>query len=169
MKHLLASPSDVMVLKIPRQILDGMIAHARELDPYECCGLLAGVNGSVSRHYRITNTVAKDARAVEVFDGADVKQLGNLSDSTKAEVAYFMDPKEMLAAFKDMRQRNLELTVIYHSHTHSSAYPSTTDVGLAYYPDVAYLIISLEHKSAPDLRAYWIKDRLVSQAEFQPV
>jgi len=157
------------VLKIPRQILDEMIAHARELDPYECCGLLAGANGSVSRHYRITNTVAKDARAVEVFDGADVKQLGTLSDSTKAEVAYFMDPREMLAAFKDMRQRNLDLTVIYHSHTHSPAYPSTTDVGLAYYPDAAYLIISLEDKSAPDLRAYWIKDRIASPAEFEPV
>lgn len=155
------------VLKIPRQILDEMIAHARELDPYECCGLLAGTNGAVSRHYRITNTVAKDARAAEIFDGADVKQLGHLSDSTKAEVAYFMDPKEMLAAFKDMRQHNLELTVIYHSHTHSPAYPSSTDVGLAYYPDAVYLIISLENKSAPDLRAYWIKDRQVSRAEFQ--
>lgn len=156
-------------LKIPRQILDDMIAHARELDPHECCGLLAGTNGAVSRHYRITNTVAKDARAMEVFDGADVKQLGNLSDSTKAEVAYFMDPQEMLTAFKDMRQRNLELTVIYHSHTHSPAYPSATDVGLAYYPDAAHLIISLEHKTAPDLRAYWIKDRQVARAEFQTV
>jgi [CysO sulfur-carrier protein]-S-L-cysteine hydrolase len=156
-------------LKIPQQILDDMIAHARELDPFECCGLLAGTNGAVTRQYRITNTVAQDARALEVFDGADVKQLGHLSDSTKAEVAYFMDPKEMLAAFKDMRQRNLELTVIYHSHTHSPAYPSATDVGLAYYPDAAYLIVSLERKTAPDLRVYWIKDRQISQAEFQTV
>jgi proteasome lid subunit RPN8/RPN11 len=156
-------------LKIPKQILDEMIAHARELDPYECCGLLAGADGTVSRHYRITNTVAKDARAVEVFDGADVKQLGHLPDAARAEVAYFMDPKEMLAAFKDMRQRDLELTVIYHSHTHSPAYPSMTDVGLAYYPDAAYLIISLEHKSSPDLKAYWIRDRRISRAEFQAV
>jgi hypothetical protein len=42
-------------------------------------------------------------------------------------------------------------------------------VGLAYYPDAAYLIISLENKSSPDLRAYWIKDRRVTQAEFQAV
>lgn len=157
------------VLKIPRQIVDEMIAHARECDPYECCGLLAGTNGTVTRHYRISNTVAKDARAVEVFDGANVKQLGHVPDAVKAEVAYFMDPKEMLAAFKDMRQRNLELTVIYHSHTRSPAYPSTTDVGLAYYPDAAYLIISLEQKAAPDLRAYWIKDRRITPAEFQVI
>ena len=156
-------------LKIPQQILDAMVAHARELDPYECCGLLAGKDDTVVQHYRITNTVAKDAQAVQVFEGADVKRLGHLSERTRAEVAYFMDPKEMLAAFKDMRQRELDLTVIYHSHTHSPAYPSTTDVGLAYYPDAAYLIVSLEDKANPDLRAYWIKDRQVSPASFQAI
>ena len=154
-------------LKIPQQILDAMVAHARELDPYECCGLLAGKEDTVGQHYRITNTVAKDARAVQVFEGADVKRLGDLSERTRAEVAYFMDPKEMLAAFKDMRQRELDLAVIYHSHTHSPAYPSMTDVGLAYYPDAAYLIISLEDKAKPDLRAYWNKDRQVLPAPFQ--
>ncbi|MES4785152.1 MAG: hypothetical protein C4294_04315, partial [Nitrospiraceae bacterium] len=73
-------------------------------------GLLAGTNGTVTRHYRITNTVAKDGRAVQVFDQADVKQLGHLPETVRAEVAYFMDPREMLAAFKDMRERQIELT-----------------------------------------------------------
>lgn len=141
-----------------------MVAHARELDPYECCGLLGGKEGAVTRHYRVANTVARDARAVHVFNEANVKRLGDLSEATRAEVAYFMDPKEMLAAFKDMRDRQLDLVVIYHSHTHSPAYPSQTDVGLAYYPDAAYLIISLESKAHPDLRAYWIKDRRVVPA-----
>ncbi len=156
-------------LAIPRQILDDLVAHARELDPFECCGLLAGKDGAVTRQYRITNTVAKDAQAVRVFDEANVKQLGHLTDTAKAEVAYFMDPKEMLAAFKDMRDRQLDLTVIYHSHPHSPAYPSMTDVGLAYYPDAAYVIVSLENKSRPDIRAYWIKNRQVSPAEFRVV
>ena len=96
----------------------------------------------MAAHYRITNTVAEDRRAVQVFNEAEVKQLGGLTEHTRAEVAYFMDPQELLAAFKDMRQRGLDLTVIYHSHTHSPAYPSQTDIGLAYYPDAAYLIIS---------------------------
>jgi len=146
-----------------------MIDHARALDPFECCGLLAGKDGAVTRHYRITNIVAKDTQAIQVFDQADVKQLGHLSERTRAEVAYFMDPKEMLAAFKDMRHREIDLLVIYHSHTHSPAYPSTTDVGLAYYPDAIYVIVSLETKEKPDLRAYWIKDRRVSAAEYQAV
>ena len=146
-----------------------MVEHARALDPFECCGLLAGKDGTASRLYRITNTVAKDSQAIQVFDQADVKQLGHLSERTRAEVAYFMDPKEMLAAFKDMRHREIELLVIYHSHTHSPAYPSTTDVGLAYYPDAVYMIVSLETKEKPDLRAYWIKDRRVSAAAYQAV
>jgi proteasome lid subunit RPN8/RPN11 len=158
-----------VALRIPKTILDAMVAHARELDPFECCGLLAGQDGTISRHYRITNTVAKDSQAIQVFDQADVKQLAHLSERTRAEVAYFMDPKEMLAAFKDMRQHNLELLVIYHSHTHSPAYPSATDVGLAYYPDALYMIVSLETKEAPDIRAYWIKDRGVSAAEYQAI
>ena len=145
-----------------------MIAHARELDPFECCGILGGKDGTVHSHYRITNTVAKDSRAQSVFDEANVKQLGNLTETTRAEVAYFMDPQELLAAFKDMRQRGLDLSIIYHSHTHSPAYPSQTDIGLAYYPDAAYLIISLADKQRPDLRAYWIKDKQVIPAEFAP-
>jgi len=144
-----------------------MVAHARELDPYECCGLLAGKNGAASHQYRITNTVAKDTTALQVFEGAQVKRLGDLVDTTRAEVAFFMDPKEMLAAFKDMRERQIEITVIYHSHPRSPAIPSSTDIGLAYYPDVAYLIISLEHKSRPDIRAYWIQDRQVIPADYQ--
>jgi proteasome lid subunit RPN8/RPN11 len=80
-----------------------------------------------------------------------------------------MDPKEMLAAFKDMRTRRIELAVIYHSHTHSPAYPSTTDVGLAYYPDAMYIIISLEDKHCLDIRAYWIRDRSIMPADYQTV
>ena len=144
-----------------------MVTHARQLDPYECCGLLAGKNGAASHQYRITNTVANDTTALQVFEGAQVKRLGDLVDTTRAEVAFFMDPKEMLAAFKDMRERQLEITVIYHSHPRSPAIPSSTDIGLAYYPDVAYLIISLEHKSRPDIRAYWIQDRQVIPADYQ--
>lgn len=154
-------------LQIPRQILDEMVAHARELDPFECCGLLAGTGGRVVRHYRIANTVARDARAVQVFQEAHVKPLDRLAERTRAEVAYFMDPQEMLAAFKDMRTRRLELTAIYHSHTHSPAYPSVTDIGLAYYPEAAYIIISLEDKTKPDVRAYRITDRQVTATPFE--
>jgi proteasome lid subunit RPN8/RPN11 len=146
-----------------------MVAHARALDPLECCGLLAGSGGLVTHHYPIRNTVAQDAHAVRVFEEAHVKQLGSLSEAARAEVAYFMDPKEMLAAFKDIRARGIDLAVIYHSHTHSPAYPSSTDVGLAYYPDAVYMIISLEDKHCADIRAYRIRDRRIMPADYQVV
>lgn len=154
-------------LTIPRTIVDEMLAHAREMDPFECCGLLAGREARVLAHYPITNTIARDQRAIHVFQDANVKRLDELSESTRAEVAYFMDPRELLAAFKDIRQRELELCVIYHSHTASPAYPSQTDIGLAYYPEAAYLIISLENKAEPDLRAFRISEGRVSPAEFR--
>ena len=160
---------NVSALRIPQDILDGMVAQAREVAPFEACGIVAGQDETVVSHYRITNTIAHDHRAVQVFHEAHVKQLEGLTAATRAEVAYFMDPKEMLAAFKDMRQRGLDLTVIYHSHPHSPAYPSRTDIGLAYYSEAAYLIISLQHDATPDLRVYWIRDGQVLPAEVSPV
>ena len=43
------------MLRIPSDILDGMIEHARALDPHECCGLLGGQDEVISKQYRITN------------------------------------------------------------------------------------------------------------------
>ena len=52
------APSDMADLSIPQHILDQIVAHARELAPFECCGLLAGTNKTVTHLYRITNIVA---------------------------------------------------------------------------------------------------------------
>ena len=149
-------------LLIATPIVQELIAHARELAPFECCGLLAGKAGRVLRQYRVTNTVATEQQAVAVFDQASVKRLGELPERLRAEVAYFMDPKEMVHAFKEMRSQRLDLVGIYHSHPHSPAYPSATDVGLAYYPEAAYVIISLQQPSKPNIRAYWIKEQTVT-------
>ena len=146
-----------------RPTLEALVAHARELTPFECCGLLAGKDRRVLHQYRVTNTVATEHQAIDVFDQATVKRLGALPGPMRAEVAYFMDPKEMLQAFKDMRARQLDLVAIYHSHPHSPAYPSTTDIGLAYYPDAAYLIVSLQQEL--DVRAYWIREQVVTPCQ----
>lgn len=74
-----------------------------------------------------------------------------------------MDPKEQLAAFKDMDTVGLDLVAIYHSHTHTPAYPSRTDVAKAYYPDAAYVIISLANRDAPDIRAFRVVDGQITE------
>lgn len=120
-----------MALEIPRVQVDAMITHAQEDYPNECCGLLAGVRGRVEHVYR----------------GRNIDQ---------SPFTYRLDPNEQLRFFKDMDARGLELLGIYHSHTRSAPYPSRTDVAKAYYPDVAYVIVSLQDLGAPAVRAFRI-------------
>lgn len=162
-------------LIIPQQIIDDMIAHARELDPYECCGLLAGTKGAVSQVYRIKNIVAiEGAETLSSFDSAKMAHLERLSPQERAEIAFVMDMQDFSAAKKDMRNRGLDLLVVYHSHPHDPARPSVTDIKIAsdyeeVWPKInlpmpAYLLISLMDKAKPDVRTYWIKGGSVTPA-----
>jgi proteasome lid subunit RPN8/RPN11 len=162
-------------LVIPRHILDEMIAHARELAPHECCGLLAGNNGVISRLYRIKNIVAMEgAQNLSSFDPEKVAHLERLSPADRAEIAFVMDMQDFSSAKKDMRNHSLDLQVVYHSHPHDPARPSATDVKIAtdyeeIWPKInlplpAYLLISLM-RDEPDIQTYWIKGGRVTKAE----
>lgn len=121
------------MLELSRDQAAALAAHAKEESPNECCGLLAGRNGRVERIYRGTNV-------------------------DHSPYTYLMDPKEQLAAFKDMEAAGLDLVGIYHSHTHTAAYPSKTDVAKAFYPDALYVIVSLARQEAPEIRAFRLSD-----------
>jgi [CysO sulfur-carrier protein]-S-L-cysteine hydrolase len=118
------------VVKITKTVRAAMIAHAREARPAECCGLLSGVAGVVT----------------------DCHPLRNVAD--KPETRYFATPEELFAAMRRIRDANQKLLGIYHSHPRTPAYPSASDVEMAFYPEAVYFIISLE--SQIDLRAYRI-------------
>ena len=163
-------------LVIPQHILDDVIAHARELAPYECCGLLAGADGVVTRMYRIKNIVAMEgAQNLSSFDPAKIAHLERLSPAERAEIAFVMDMQDFSTAKKDMRTHGLDLQVVYHSHPHDPARPSITDIKIATdyeeiwpkinLPNPTYLLISLMH-SPPDIKNYWIKSGQVSPAPF---
>lgn len=139
------------MLYIPKTIVDKMIAHAQAEAPNECCGLLAGKETVVSQIYRIGNLPA------------DNSAIADLKVPPDRRFRYVMDPREQLQAFKEMRKSGTELLVIYHSHPHSPAYPSATDVRLAFYTDAYYVIISLE-KEMPEVRAYRIADQQITEA-----
>ncbi len=115
-----------------------MIEHAREEEPNECCGVLAAAKGQVVKHYRITNVEHSPYR-------------------------YSMDGKELFVAYREIEDSGWDLAVIYHSHTHSPAYPSATDVRLATWPDAYYLLVSLQDKEHPDLRNFTIVDEQVTE------
>ena len=113
-----------------------MIAHALEDDPNECCGILAGKEEVASHLYRITNTVHSPYR-------------------------YLMDPQEFLNADRDSESRGWELLAFYHSHTHGPAYPSQTDVRMALesgWLDIYYVLVSLEDRADPQIRAFHIDE-----------
>jgi proteasome lid subunit RPN8/RPN11 len=127
------------VLELTREQAAELIRHAQEEYPNECCGLLAGRDGRVERIYRGTNV-------------------------DHSPYTYLMDPSEQLAAFKEMEAAGLDLVGIYHSHTHTPAYPSRTDVARAYYPDALYVIISLADRTAPVIRAFRLADGQIAEA-----
>ena len=107
------------------------MAHAREADGVECCGLVAAQRGRATRIIRCTNA------------------------SPTPAVRYRIDPREQLAAFRSMDAEGEQLLAIYHSHPASTPYPSATDRAEAFYPDAMYILVSTRSGSA-EVRGYRI-------------
>jgi [CysO sulfur-carrier protein]-S-L-cysteine hydrolase len=63
-----------------------------------------------------------------------------------------------LNILRDIEDKGWQLIAIYHSHPANEAYPSRTDVSLAYYPDAVYIIVSLAGEDPPPVRAFRIVD-----------
>lgn len=143
------------MIRIPQSVIDKIISHAQSEAPNECCGLLGGKENGVSEIYRIANLPADDPKIADLKVPADRR------------FRYIMNPKEQLLAFKKMRQEGIELIGIYHSHPHSPAYPSATDVRLAFYSEVYYLIVSLEEKDRPQLRAFRILEGKIMEEKIE--
>jgi proteasome lid subunit RPN8/RPN11 len=127
-------------VRISQEHLDEIVRHAREEMPNECCGIIATRDGAVVQVFRATNADASPVR-------------------------YSLDPNEQLRISNEIEANGWELGAIYHSHTRSAAYPSQTDVNLAFYPDALYLIVSLAEPEAPDVRAFRIVDSKISEAD----
>jgi len=128
-------------MRIARGLIDEMVAHARENLPNECCGMVGGSDGKGTSVIRVENSAASPLR-------------------------FEMDPQGQYDALKAIEEGGGELLAIYHSHTKSAAYPSQTDVNQAVnWPDAIYVIVSLEDPDSPDVKAYWLKDLKVADAE----
>ncbi len=124
---------------IPKQIFDEMLAYCKAVYSNEACGILAGRNGEVSKIYKMTNI-------------------------ENSPVTYMLDSKEQFKAMKDMRENNLSMLAIFHSHPFSEAYPSLKDVSLAFYEDCVYIIVSLIEKE-PTVRSFLIKNGSIQETE----
>ena len=88
-----------------------------------------------------------------------------MTNADASPATYRLDGKEQLHVFNELDDRGWELWAIYHSHTHTEAYPSKTDRSQAFYPDSRYLVLSLEDRDAPVLRSFFIRDGEVEEEE----
>jgi proteasome lid subunit RPN8/RPN11 len=105
-------------VKLPRAAVATMVAHARRTAPAECCGVLVGAGD----------------RVIEAVPAP------NLSPDPNR---FLLDPKTHLAAERDARGRGFAVVGFYHSHPHSAARPSPTDIAESSYAEALHVIVSL--------------------------
>jgi proteasome lid subunit RPN8/RPN11 len=123
---------------IKRDLLDQIVQYVRDGFPNETCGIIATKVGIAERVYPVRN-------------------------ASESPVHYEMDPEEQLRAILEIEDNEWDLGAIYHSHTRTRAYPSKTDVGLAFYPDALQIIVSLADFDHPDVKAFHIRDGEISE------
>lgn len=165
------------MLKLPKSIHDQLLVQAEAEAPFECCGLLGGINGTASHLYKITNIVAVEGAELINFDDKKVAHLRTLPPEKRAHIAFVMDAQELSQAFKDMRSNRIELQVFYHSHPNGPDHPSPTDIKVANdfsgtrevlnLPEPLYVIISLETPDRPRVKAYRIVGRRFTEEKVE--
>ena len=125
------------MIELPQRFLDDIIAHAREGDPEEACGLVGAEKGG------------DGLRVAHVYRARNIAE--------QATIRFEVDPRDLLHVFK-LEDNGWEMG-IYHSHPRSPAYPSATDVGHARrWPGIYHLIVSLRQPEQPEVNAYRIED-----------
>ena len=125
------------MLYLKKEDYEKILAHCKEGLPNEACGLIGG-------------TIEGDKRSIQ-----KVYLLTNIDQSNEH---FSMDPKEQLAAVKDMRANGLKLLGNFHSHPESPSRPSEEDKRLAYDSKVNYLILSLMDHENPVFNAFRIDE-----------
>jgi len=131
-------------MQLDRVFFDEMVEHGLAAFPNESCGLLAGKEGRPVKFFPMTN---RDA----------------------SPVTYRLDPKEQLRVFDELDEQGWELLGIFHTHTHSEAFPSETDRSQAFYPEAEYLVMSLSDRANPVLRSFEIVDDQIGERELEIV
>jgi proteasome lid subunit RPN8/RPN11 len=131
------------VLEIPASIHAEMVGHALLGLPDEACGLFAGE-----------------------FGGDRVERFFPMRNAAASSQVYELDGQELMAVERTADDDGLAIIGVMHSHTHSTNYPSPTDVADAARFDPfggwRFVIVSLKHPD-PSLRSYRILDGDVTE------
>jgi [CysO sulfur-carrier protein]-S-L-cysteine hydrolase len=125
-------------------MLDRMVEHARREAPNECVGVLGARDG-------------------------EAQLLVEAENARRSPLAYEIAPQELLRVHDRLDEDDLEVGAIYHSHTRTEPVPSQTDINLAFYPESLYVIVGVQDRDAPEVRAYRIEDGQVSEARLEVI
>jgi len=134
------------VLRIRRDLVEAMVAHARRDHPDEACGILAGSEGS-----------DRPERFIE------------MTNAERSMTTYRFDDTEWLMVYRELEAKDEEVVVVYHSHTATEAYPSPSDVLKAgqyatLLPDPHYILISTrDPENDGDVRAFRVRDGVITE------
>jgi proteasome lid subunit RPN8/RPN11 len=124
-------------MRLTAALVQEIVDAARAALPNEAVGLLVGAAGP-ERYITLRNASASPYR-------------------------YSIDPDEQLRVWTELDAGGESVWSIVHSHVKSAAEPSRTDVELAYFPESLYLIVSLAEPMQPELRAWSIRDRAITE------
>jgi proteasome lid subunit RPN8/RPN11 len=136
------------VLKIAREHVDAMVAHARADHPDEACGVIVGPEGT-----------DQPVRVVP------------MTNAERSPTFFRFDAGEQFQLYKALDAADEEIVVVYHSHTATEAYPSRTDVSLATEPQAHYVLVSTAESGPADgpvsVRSYRILEGVVTEEEIE--
>lgn len=122
-----------------------MIDHTNSDPALESCGLLAGSNAIVNKIFSADNVASAPATSYEIA------------------------PRELFHFMREIRATQLDLLGIYHSHPTGENAPSPTDIERAYYPDLAYFIVSPRDAGPRGVRAFSIRDGRAAELSIEIV
>ncbi len=129
--------------RMPREMADAIVAQARAEYPNEACGIVIG-SGVVA-------------------EGGEALRYAACRNEAASPYRYVIDSQEALRLSIEADDAGQEFWAIVHSHVRSPAVPSPTDLGLAFWPDALYILVSLAEEEAgpggePSLRAWRIRE-----------
>jgi len=120
---------------LPAAMRDAILAHARAGYPNEACGLIIGDRPASEAGFPLRFEATRNA--------------------AESPYRYDIAPDDLYRISVAADDADQIIWGIVHSHVRSPAVPSPTDVGLAFYPDALYVLVSLTDES---VRAWRIVD-----------
>lgn len=127
-------------IQLPRHMANQLLEQAMNAPDAEICGLIGSRDHLSSTCYPIRNV------------------------ATHTDRQFRLDPGQQIDAMRQMRERGENLFAIYHSHPSSPPIPSSADIAQASYPGVLYLIISTNTTGTLQLRAFFLENGAVEDA-----